>query len=254
MFETLEDRMKYYERETNYTLTPKVPVVGRVDGKGFSKFTRQLKLDSDSPWDGDFVAAMTVAGKAACEEIQGCQLAYIQSDEITFLVTDTASENTQSYFGYKTRKMNSIVASTVALEFYAELIFRRDDLVDSRPRFDSRFWNVTPDEVVNVFIWRQQDAMRNSVQMWARHHFSHKQVDGKSVAQMKEMLREIDADWDELPEDLQRGILLIKREFTEPVTFTVCGQEKTTMVTRKRWVAETAPLFVENKGLIAELL
>jgi len=203
MIETLEDRMKFYEAQTSYRLRKKTPVVGRADGKGFSKFTKGLKKTAGSPWNRDFSDSMVMAAKAACEEIQGCQAAYIQSDEISFLITDTSSDNAQPYFDYKTRKLNSIIASTIALEFYVSLTDRLPELRDSRPRFDARFWNLTEDEVENMFIWRQQDAICNSVQMYARHFFSHKEVHGKSVKQMKQMLRDNDTPWEKLPKALR---------------------------------------------------
>lgn len=254
MTESLEDRMKRYERETNHVLTPKVPVVGRADGKGFSKFTKTLKRSAESPWNMDFVESMKEAAKAACREIQGCQLAYVQSDEISLLITDTSSERAQPYFGYKTRKLNSIVASTVSVEFYAELTGRVPELRDSRPRFDSRFWNLPEDEVVNMFIWRQQDAIRNSVQMYARHFFSHKEVDGKSVAEMKQMLIDRGSPWESLPYELRHGVLVTSKKFQEEVTFTRKGEEQTVMATRNRWVARPAPLFVGSRHTINQYL
>lgn len=254
MFESLEDRMKHYERQSNHVLTPKVPVVGRVDGKGFSKFTRQLKREADSPWNMDFVDSMVEAAKAGCEEIQGCQAAYVQSDEISYLITDTSSERAQPYFGYKTRKLNSIVASAVSVEFYASLVQRIPEQASSRPKFDARFWNLPPDEVVNMFIWRQQDAIRNSVQMYARHHFSHKALHGKSVEEMKRMLIDNGTPWESLPYELRHGVLLTKQQFREEVTFTVKGEERSTMATRNRWVPRAAPLFVGSRISISGLL
>lgn len=251
MFETLEDRMKFYESRSNQTLERKIPVVGRVDGKSFSKFTRGLKKAAGSPWSPDFVEAMTVAAVAGCKEIQGCQMAYVQSDEISFLVTDTATPKTEAYFGYKTRKMNSIVASTVSVEFFASLLERDPSMRDSRPRFDSRFWNVSPEEVVNTFIWRQQDAIRNSVQMLARHYFSHKDCHKKSVRELREMLRANGTPWEDIGQHLQRGITIVRREFTEEVSFTIRGEEKTQMVTRKRWVPDMEiPIFSEDRDYI----
>ena len=95
-YKSLEDRMKEYEGSTSYSLEKKVPVIGRVDGKSFSKFTRGLKKESDSPWSSDFTEAMANAAIAGCQEIHGCKMAYFQSDEISFLVTDTTSNNTEA--------------------------------------------------------------------------------------------------------------------------------------------------------------
>jgi tRNA(His) guanylyltransferase len=256
VIQSLEDRMKSYETKTNYKLESKIPVVGRVDGKGFSKFTRSLKDDADSPWNVYFCDSMIDAALAACKEIQGCKAAYVQSDEISFLVTDTSSLETQPYFDYKTRKINSIVASTVSLEFYASLIQRAPKHVNARPRFDSRFWNLPEDEVVNMFIWRQRDAIRNSIQMYARHFFSHKEVDKKSTSDMMLMLKDNGTPWDSLPKDIRSGTLITKESYEEDVMFERNGVIQTVEVSRTRWVAKSAPIFSdpENREIITSLL
>jgi len=182
-------------------------------------------------------------------------MAYFQSDEISFLVTDTDSDNTEAYFGYKTRKMNSVVASTVSVEFYASLVRLRPDMKSARPRFDSRFWNVEPEEVVNVFIWRQKDAERNSVQMLAHHYFSHSECNGKSVGELKEMLLLKGVDWQKLPAHLRRGAAIVRKEFNDLVTFTINEVEHKQKVTRKRWAVDwDIPYFVEDRGYIEKFL
>ena len=58
--------------------------------------------------------------------------------------------------------------------------------------FDARAFNIPMDEVKNYFIWRQQDWIRNSVQMLAQAHFSHKELHGKNQSDMHDMLNEKD--------------------------------------------------------------
>jgi len=60
-----------------------MPLIIRVDGKAFSKYTSQLK---DKPFDRQFIGVMTNVAEALCCEIQGAQMAYAQSDEISVLV------------------------------------------------------------------------------------------------------------------------------------------------------------------------
>jgi tRNA(His) 5'-end guanylyltransferase len=54
--------------------------------------------------------------------------------------------------------------------------------------FDSRAFNLSKDEVVNYFIWRQQDATRNSIQMVGRSYFSDKELYKKSCNQIQDKL------------------------------------------------------------------
>jgi len=255
MFDTLENRMKGYEKQTNFKLVSGVPVIGRVDGKNFSKFTKSLKKEANSPWNEKFVLAMAVGAIVGCQEIQGCKMAYVQSDEISFLITDTESEQTQPYFGYKTRKMNSVIASAVAVEFYAALVMSDPSLADSRPKFDSRFWNLPEHEVVNAFVWRQQDALRNSVSMYARHYFSHKECNGRTVLQMKEMLRNNGTPWEDVPSHFQKGFTVTRKSFEEPVTFMKHGAKETVIAKRNRWTIDwEIPLFKEDREYVSRFL
>lgn len=50
MFDSLGDRMKFYESAQRTRLIPQVPVIARLDGKAFHTFTKGL----DRPWDERF--------------------------------------------------------------------------------------------------------------------------------------------------------------------------------------------------------
>ena len=78
--------------------------------------------------------------------------------------------------------------------------------------FDARCFNIPKEEVTNLIYWRQLDAMRNSVQAVGQANFSHKELQGKSCADIKEMLKEKGIDWDSLPLECQRGSCCIKKD------------------------------------------
>src|SRR5262249_54942493 len=81
----------------------------------------------------------------------------------------------------------------------------------SQPTFDARVWNVpTVDEAVNVFVWRQQDAVKNSVSMAARESFSHKELLNRSAREMKAMLRERGVVWEDYPRFFREGTFVQK--------------------------------------------
>lgn len=112
--DTLGLRMKeYYEDRSRIYLTRKVPVIIRVDGKAFHTFTSGLR----KPFDDTFVRAMQETMIALCESIQGCKLGFVQSDEISLLLTDYDTPKTEAWFGYNVQKMTSITASIATLAF-----------------------------------------------------------------------------------------------------------------------------------------
>ena len=71
-------------------------------------------------------------------------------------------------------------------------------------------FNIPIDDVTNYFIWRQQDATRNSIQMYGRHFFSHKEMHGKSVSQIQDMLMDkFGKNWNNLPVWKRRGFCVV---------------------------------------------
>lgn len=82
--DALGDRMKKYEYVSRTYLTPRTPVIIRLDGKAFHTFTRGF----NKPFDMVLVKTMQETMKFLCENIQGCVLGYTQSDEITLVLVD----------------------------------------------------------------------------------------------------------------------------------------------------------------------
>lgn len=110
--------------------------------------------------------------KKLCSEVSGTRIAYIQSDEISLLLVDYAKLTTEPWFGNRLAKMCSIAAS-IASVIFNEQLNRVLPKLRKRAVFDCRAFDIPRDEVVNYFIWRQQDAVRNSISSLAQAHFSH---------------------------------------------------------------------------------
>jgi len=77
--------------------------------------------------------------------------------------------------------------------------------------FDSRVHNLPYEEIENYFIWRQQDATRNSIQMYGQFFFPHKQLQGVSCDALQgKMLLEKDFNWNDVPTWQKRGSVVTK--------------------------------------------
>ena len=203
----IEERMKQnYEFPYRIKLTRRMPVIIRIDGKAFHTFTRGFK----KPFDTNLIFIMQNTCKFLCENIQGCVLGYIQSDEISLLLVDYQKETSQGWFDYNLQKMVSVSASLATLEFnkrWREVVSREEDKeckeYDSYLKayykgacFDSRAFNIPKEEVVNYFYGRQLDCIRNSVAAVGQTYFSAKELNQKGTAAVKEMLNGIGVDWD----------------------------------------------------------
>lgn len=213
MPDSLGDRMKRYEAVCTHTLTRRVPVIVRVDGRAFHTLTRRFS----KPFDMNFIGAMQTAAVKLLDEMQGCVLAYVQSDEASFLLTDWEKTTTEPWFGYEVNKIVSISAATMSVLFYRELLDRwlgPDDERKFRPVFDARAFNIPLDDVSNYFLWRAKDWNRNSIQMYTRSFFSHKQCHKKSNEDMHEMLHSIGKNWTtDLSNDVKNGTFIHNEGF-----------------------------------------
>lgn len=202
MEDSLGDRMKAYEKASSYRFDPNNCLFIRVDGKAFHTFTKH----AEKPFDQNITDAMVYAARKTAKEMQGFKLAYIQSDECTFMLTDFDNENTQGWFDYKLNKIVSVAASMYTAYFNDEYKHPGGKLAI----FDARAFIVPKDDAPNVFVWRQKDWLRNSVQMMAQHHFSHKSLQGVGVQQAKEMLALDGVPWEDLTPSQKHGTFLMK--------------------------------------------
>lgn len=192
---SIGDRMKGYESANRMTLTKRMPMIIRCDGKAFHTFTKGM----EKPWSSKMKFAMTSAANEMLKQIQGAKIAYIQSDEISVLVTDYDSINFEPWFGKSVQKIASVSASIATMAF-------NKSYEDPTALFDSRCFVLPKEEVVNYFLWRQQDAIRNSIQALAQYHFAHKELQNKNVAKIRQMLvDEKQVVWDDCPTWQKRG-------------------------------------------------
>lgn len=201
----LGDRMKEnYENRAKTYLTRRTPVIIRLDGKAFHTLTRKF----EKPFDRSLSSWMEITALTLCSEIQGCKCAYVQSDEISLLLTDFDKLTSEAWFGYSVQKMVSISAAMASVTFSR---FLAHDVA----LFDSRAFNIPKEEVANYFVWRQKDWLRNSIQMLAQAHFSHKELHKKNTSQMNEMLMSKGVEWGGLDDRWKNGLHIEKSRESE---------------------------------------
>ena len=112
----LGDRMKMYEhREVGRRAMPRLPICVRIDGKTFSRFTRNLAR----PYDERLSELMVHTAEVLVEKT-GARIGYTQSDEIS-LILYSDSPNSQVYLDGRIMKLTSILASIATAAFNARL-------------------------------------------------------------------------------------------------------------------------------------
>lgn len=266
---SIETRMREYEHVTRSHLPRRIPAIIRVDGKAFSSFTKGL----EKPFDNFFRNVMQLTMQYMCENIQGCVFGYTQSDEISLLLTDYETIATDAWFDYNIQKMCSVSASMATLAFnrfwVEKFQMRIDDLDEEawsagtsymvdiiQPKmftamFDARVFSIPKDEVCNYFIWRQQDATRNSIATVGQTYFSQKELDGRSQNEIQEMLwQQHGINWNAYPIAYRRGAccskVLRKASMENPR-----NPGKEIVVTRRKWVIDRKPpIFTQDREYV----
>lgn len=273
---SLGDRMKNnYENISRYYLTRRTPVIIRIDGKAFHTFTRGFK----KPFDDILVKSMQETMKYLCENIQGCVLGYTQSDEISLVLTDYAELTTDAWFGNNLQKMCSVSASMATLAFnkaFNDNIVKYIDgrldagrgitddlteytkiLINARNKgamFDSRAFSIPKEEVCNYFIFRQQDATRNSIQSVGQANFSDKELHKKSTKDIQDMLMtQKGINWNDYATTLKRGSCCIKADDSLTEYDEVGNIRGYTQ--RSKWVIDNKiPIFTQDRNYVEKLI
>ena len=281
--DSLGDRMKeFYENRYRTFLPRRTNVLIRIDGKAFHTYTRGL----NKPYDDGLMEDMNETTKYLCENIHGAKMGYVQSDEISILITDYDDISTSAWFDNNIQKMCSIAASLATAKFNQLRMARttwygsdtagsldQDDIENFKlALFDARIFIIPHiDEVVNYFIWRQQDATRNSISMAAQSQFSHSTLNGVKCDKMQEMLfTEKGINWDKYPTRFKRGAAVIKstqyfkKMATDKGPGTIISYEEyqeaskqQDLVTYERdgWKIDTEiPIFTQEKEYIVRLM
>ena len=230
-FKGLEDRMLYYRGLSDYRLIPNSYVLLMLDGRSFSSFVKNY---FDKPFDDKFINMMNETAKYLCEKIQGCKFAYVQSDEISLVITDFDTPNSDSFFGYRLEKILSISASMASAKFNQlmtlEALRRAVDGLDEYGcinteevianvkllEFDCKAWNVP--SYNDVFAWnlfRQNDCLKNSKQQAAQAWLPHKQLVNKTADEQIALLKEKQGiDWNDFDDGKKYGRFIYKETVT----------------------------------------
>ncbi len=247
--DSLGDRMKAdYERRTRFLLPRRTYTLIRVDGKAFHSYTRGCRR----PYDSELMEDMDAAALALCENITGAQMAFVQSDEISILLTDFAAMQTEAWFDGNVQKLTSVSASVATAHFNQARIRRAADRETTPAYFDSRAFTIPdPAEVENYFVWRQQDTARNSISMTAQAYFPHNQLQGKSSDETQEMLwQEKQINWNDMPGGFKRGRCIVRNSVTADAEYVDkrTGETRTVAgVERRVWERVVPPIFTQER-------
>lgn len=290
MKDQLGDRMKgNYEDRTRISLPRRTYTIIRIDGKAFHTYTKGLKR----PFDVGLISDMDATAAYLCKNIMGAKFAYVQSDEISILLTDFEDIGSQAWFDNNMQKMVSVASSMATSEFNKMRLLRACSvhLIDDQGKahlsissseiekfklaeFDARVFQIPQKtEVANYFIWRQQDATRNSISSVAQSLYSHKELMGKSSNEKQEMIFQKGINWGEdfTYREKRGGIIgrvdYVNGEPADIITTEDYGDFYTPRgamidaiaipkdaVVRSKWESIETPIFTQNQDFLYNLI
>lgn len=202
------DRMKMYEQDyAGEKIMPLLPICARLDGKGFSKFTRGM----ERPYDQRLRAVMKYVTTKLVEKASAL-VGYTQSDEIS-LIFYSDSLDKQLFFDRKIQKMVSVLTAMATFCFQEGLKKFMPEYYGKEAFFDCRVWAVPNKmEAVNSLVWRELDATKNSISMAAMCYYSHKQLMNKNSSEKQEMLFQKGINWNVYPTEFKRGTYIMRQK------------------------------------------
>jgi tRNA(His) 5'-end guanylyltransferase len=194
---TLADRCKSLEQpESDRAAVAGSCLVARYDGRAFHTFTKGLAR----PYDERMSQSMIAATKALVRDSRAC-IGYTQSDEITLVWGPGRYP-----FDGRFQKVSSVYAGLASVAFCESIRRLVPEKADKLPVFDGRAWQVASvQDVIDVFLWRERDAIKNSISAAAHTVFSHKTLLGKRCMEMQQMLLREGIDWTQYPSFFRRG-------------------------------------------------
>lgn len=223
---SLGDRMKKYESVTNTYLIQRMPILCRVDGRAFHSFCKGM----EKPYDKHFMKIMDITTKYLRENIPDCEIAFVESDEITLCLFPYKTYATTPFFDGRVQKLCSVISSMATYIFnktlndwinypicdiedlpsdYQERVEERawaDKLKDRVGMFDCRVWNLPKEEVLNCLLWRQQDSKRNAINTAGQTWIGKKQVHSMKTTDIIDKLKEMNIDyWTAIPKEYHYG-------------------------------------------------
>jgi len=226
---------------------PTTPFIVRCDGRNFRSLCSRLGFKK--PFDEDFAKIMVTAAKAVFNSGFNPTLAYIQSDEISYLFTR------EQIFSRRLEKILSIIPSVVSSRFTLELLRIKGE--EEVVAFDARIVILSEKDVVDYFAWRQMEAWRNHINAYALYALVAKGLTtsqaAKKLLKLKSpelhdlVLRELNVNLAKTPAWQRRGIVLRWHVFQKRGVNPITGEAALTI--RRKLVEDwQPPLFTTPEG------
>lgn len=200
-FDNLGDLCKFFEKqETQRICLPGLPVYARLDGRGFSKYTKSFKR----PYDEEMSSTMICLMHYLVDEFDAT-CGYTQSDEISI-----GWVGKPIIFDGKIQKLVSSLAASASAWFARSKIAQEKPEI---PTFDCRLFQLPNEELcMKQFLWREFDCTKNAITMAAGEYYSHNELLGKNGSEKQEMLFAKGVNFNDYPQFFKSGTYCLRKK------------------------------------------
>lgn len=211
-FETIADWCKWNEKNFSpEIMIPTLPVIIRLDGNNFHNWTKGL----ERPFDKKMTELMIKTTKFLVQETNAI-IGYTQSDEITLVLYSDDRKSLIYNDGKKQKILSKLTAKCV--NFFNE---KRKELLPTHDKvavFDCRIYQVpTLHDACVQLLWRENDAIKNSIQMLGHSQYSEKQLFKLNTSEIQyKLMFEKGINWNDLETKFKRGSYIKRLKTSKP--------------------------------------
>lgn len=251
MIETLTERQESYKKPFDYQITKRMPIIITVNGRSFKRLTKKLK----KPYCEQFSQAMAGAMMYAIMEMQGAVFGYQCNDQITFILRNDQTLDSEPWYQNKIQKIASITSSLVTLGLYKAISNLENKIeIFGDAIFDCEVMAVPYlSEAVNNIIWKQQFNYKKALNIAAEEEISKKfskkaaikALYQKTIDEKKELLlHHCDIDFEDYyPISFRNGIAAYK----SPTLLYLKNENKI----KNKWILNASlPRLIDEKDFI----
>ena len=241
--ETMGDWCKWLEKNfTPEIMIPTLPVIIRLDGNNFHNWTKGL----NRPFDENLSELMIDTTKFLVKETNAV-IGYTQSDEITLVLYSSDRDSSIYHDGKKQKILSKLTAKCV--EYFNE---RRKHYLPNHNKvaiFDCRIYQVpTLHDACVQLLWRENDAIKNSIYMLAYTMYSEKELFKINSTQLKDkMFSEKNVNWNDLPSKFRKGSYVKRKITSKPFT----KEELSTLPPKHK--AHSNPSLIIERSIIEKV-
>lgn len=249
---SLKQRQLEYENSYSYKIIPRIPVIIKIDGRSFSRVTKQ----TTKPFCHKTMALLSDTMLSLAKQIDGVVFGYQYSDKIILVLRNDRSLDEDPWFGNYIQKQVSAASSLATYEFMSKLWGMNDPpVLEGSITFTASVFGLpSTKEVINNLIYRQfrclQNVINESIYTVLVDQYGSQAktiLEQKTMDERKNILDEYGFDFDSLPLAYRHG----SGVYLGPALV----QTSQGQITRQKWIVDfNLPLFTDSKEWLSTII